>query len=246
MRLIPLGSGGWIPTAKRSTSCFLVEVEDRLIILDAGTGLHKLGNYLDILDKYEHVDIMLSHYHLDHIIGLSYLPKWTKEKILTIWGPGKKYYKRSCEKILTKFTSPPYFSEPIKNFGKEVYLKDYDEKGFMIGDLAVTITPQKHSNPSFAITLGNLLHFATDTNVVDDNFTKNCQLIIHECWSLTEEDAFGHSSLEELKKMVTKHKVTRLGLMHINPKFAEEDLKAFQDDKIFILPEDEVIIIKEK
>ena len=37
-----LGSGGWIPTGRRATTCVLVRRGDAALILDAGTGLHRL------------------------------------------------------------------------------------------------------------------------------------------------------------------------------------------------------------
>ena len=37
--------------------------------MDAGTGMYRLGRYL----KTDEVDIFLTHAHLDHVIGLTYL-----------------------------------------------------------------------------------------------------------------------------------------------------------------------------
>lgn len=243
MILIPLGTGGWIPTDYRSTSSFLIEVESKLIIIDAGTGLYKLNKYSDLLNKYKEVDIILSHYHLDHIIGLSYIPRYLREKRLRIWGPGKKYYKNSCEDILCNFTSSPYFSENIKNFTKEVCLEDYDENGFTIEGIKISINKQIHSDPSFGITIENYLHYATDTKILEESFTKNCKLILHECWAKSKEDASEHSSLEEIKEMVDKHNISSIGLVHINSKYTEEELKDFKDNSIFVVEEDKKIIL---
>ena len=89
MKLIILGSGGWIPTESRHTASYLVDTGESLIILDTGSGLSRLSNHLDILNKYEEINIIYSHYHLDHLIGLSYIGNWSKEKRLNIYGPGK-------------------------------------------------------------------------------------------------------------------------------------------------------------
>ncbi len=243
MILIPLGTSGWIPTDHRSTSSFLIEVENNLIIIDAGTGLHRLHKYNNLLSKYEEVNIILSHYHLDHIIGLSYIPRYLRDKKLSIWGPGGKYYKKTCEEILCDFTSSPYFAESIKNFTKEVYLKDYDENGLNIKELKISINKQKHSDPSFGITIEDYLHYATDTNILEESFTKNCKLLLHECWAKSKEDALEHSSLEEIKEMVDKHDINSIGLVHINPRYTEEELKDFGDDRVFVVEEDKEIVL---
>lgn len=243
MRLIPLGTSGWIPTDYRSTSAFLIEVKNNLIIIDAGTGLYKLHKYTHLIDKYKEVNIILSHYHLDHIIGLSYIPRYLRDKELSIWGPGKKYYKKSCDDILCNFTSSPYFADSIKNFAKKVNLKDYDENGFNIGELEISINKQNHSDPSFGITIGNYLHYATDTNILEENFTRNCKLILHECWAKSKKDVFGHSSLEEIEEMIMKYNINSLGLIHVNSRYTEEQLKTFGDDRIFVVEEDKEIIL---
>lgn len=243
MILIPLGTSGWIPTDYRSTSSFLIEMENNLIIIDAGTGLYKLHKYANLLSKYKEVTIVLSHYHLDHIIGLSYIPRYLRDKKLSIWGPGKKYYKKSCEEILCDFTSSPYFADSIKNFAREVYLEDYDENGFTIGEIEVSINKQKHSDPSFGITIENDLHYATDTNILEESFTRNCKLILHECWAKAKKDAFEHSSMEEIKEMASKYNINRIGLIHINPRYTEKELKDFMDNRIFVVEEDKKIIL---
>ncbi len=243
MNIIPLGTCGWVPTSKRDTSSFLLEVENKLIFLDAGTGLHKLGNHINVFNDYDEINIILSHYHLDHIIGLSYLPLWFKDKIITIWGPGKSYYSKGCDEILTDFTTSPYFASSIKEFAKEVYLKDYDENGFMIDNLRISINKQVHSSPSFGITIGNYLHYATDTNILRKSFDNNCKLILHECWTYYKKDAEEHSSLEEIREMVEKYNIKKIGLIHINPRYNEEELREFNDDRIFIVEEDNGIIL---
>ncbi|MEX0586831.1 MAG: ribonuclease Z, partial [Pirellulales bacterium] len=67
MRLVLLGTTGYHPNSRRHTSCFfLPEVG---VVLDAGTGMFHVREHLAT----PHLDIFLSHVHLDHVIGLTYL-----------------------------------------------------------------------------------------------------------------------------------------------------------------------------
>jgi glyoxylase-like metal-dependent hydrolase (beta-lactamase superfamily II) len=55
-----------------NTSCVEVCCGPHRVILDAGTGLRLLGNALVANEAAVNVDILLSHLHLDHIIGLGF------------------------------------------------------------------------------------------------------------------------------------------------------------------------------
>ncbi|MDR0443330.1 MAG: MBL fold metallo-hydrolase [Treponema sp.] len=61
-----------------NTSCLEIRADERLLIVDLGTGLRPLGNWLMANDfkKNGHVDadIFLTHTHWDHIMGLPLFP----------------------------------------------------------------------------------------------------------------------------------------------------------------------------
>lgn len=52
-----------------NTSCFSVKRENHVIIFDMGTGLTRLGREL-IKQKIMRFDVLLSHLHIDHLLGL--------------------------------------------------------------------------------------------------------------------------------------------------------------------------------
>ena len=240
MKLRVLGSGGWIPTQSRQTCSYLIEVENSLIILDAGSGISRLSEYTHILSKYKEINIILSHYHLDHITGLSFLPLFIKNHKLNIYAPSEIYYKESASNILKTFTSFPYFSREITNLTKNVNIYEYDTKGFNINDLKVAIVEQKHSAPSFGITLGRYLHYATDTSVLEETFklASEVDLLLHECWQIKSSKNSVHSSIEEILKNTKYCKNTRIGLIHINPSWRNDEFielaKKIQNQNIFI------------
>jgi hypothetical protein len=67
MKLVFLGTSGYHPTERRHTSCLLLP--ECGVVLDAGTGVFRLGRFLET----ETADIFLTHAHLDHSVGLTYL-----------------------------------------------------------------------------------------------------------------------------------------------------------------------------
>ena len=112
MQLYLLGCNGWIP-GKNETSCFLIEHKNKLIMLDLGTGVSNLSKYKSILDEYDELTVILSHYHLDHTIGIIYLLPYLKDKKLVIYGPGKPYYSMSTEEYLSALLRTEFFFKAI-------------------------------------------------------------------------------------------------------------------------------------
>ena len=247
MKLIALGSGGWIPSDSRHTASYLVDTGESLIILDSGSGLSRLSNHLDILNKYEEINIIYSHYHLDHIIGLSYIGNWSKDKRLNIYGPGKALGFTGCQDVISKLLAPPFFPITIDKFAKEVNMRDYGLEGFKIGTIPVNIISQVHSGNSFGISIGDYVQYTTDTTILEETFkeAQGTKLLLHECWSIANEGSKDHSSFEEINKMLSKYKIQKLGLIHINPnwkvdKFVELRSSCGQNSNIVVV-EDEMV-----
>ncbi len=67
MRIVFLGTTGFHPTERRQTACLMIP--ELGLVLDAGTGIYRLADYLAT----DRLEICLSHAHLDHVIGLTYL-----------------------------------------------------------------------------------------------------------------------------------------------------------------------------
>jgi ribonuclease BN (tRNA processing enzyme) len=78
-----LGVGG-------NTSCVEVEVDNRRLIFDAGTGIIRLGKeYCDGANPPPAAYVFLSHTHIDHVMGLCfYEPLLTPKARSFILGPG--------------------------------------------------------------------------------------------------------------------------------------------------------------
>ena len=67
------------------TSCLSLEAEDRVLVIDAGTGIRRLGDYLrgDGRDIY----VLLTHLHSDHVMGFPYfLPLYEEDRRVFVFG----------------------------------------------------------------------------------------------------------------------------------------------------------------
>lgn len=63
-----------------NTSCFSVEIEDAIVILDAGTGIRKLG--LSAAESEKELIVVLSHIHTDHICGFPFFRPIYQDRVI--------------------------------------------------------------------------------------------------------------------------------------------------------------------
>jgi len=84
MKIVFLGTNGWFDTRTGNTVCILVETDNEYIILDAGNGFHKIDRY--ILDD-KPLYLFLSHLHLDHVVGLHIMNKFSIPRGIDVYGP---------------------------------------------------------------------------------------------------------------------------------------------------------------
>lgn len=225
MKVIALGSQGWIPARGQHTSSFIVLTDDVFILLDAGTGLCRLDEYKTLLNKYNEIHIILSHYHLDHLIGITYLLPFISEKTVVFYGPGKPYYDSGVKDYLEAFTIPAFFSRNIHNFSKNVLFVNYDTKGFFIKNTHIGISEQIHSSPSFGVTIDGAFHYATDTTLTPhiEEVAGTFKLLLHECWDLESQIKRTHTHFNDLKSLSLNHPDLSIGMIHKNPMWTDAD-----------------------
>ena len=92
MKLTLWGTRGTFPVPGPSTvryggdtSCVSVEDEHRVLVIDAGTGIRRLGDHLrgDRRDIY----LLLTHVHADHVMGFPYfLPLYEEDRRVFVFG----------------------------------------------------------------------------------------------------------------------------------------------------------------
>ncbi|MDI6733183.1 MAG: ribonuclease Z [Planctomycetota bacterium] len=105
IKIVFLGTNGWYDTHTGNTMCVLVQSPEYDIILDAGNGFTKIDKYLSFNRP---VYLFISHFHLDHIIGLHTLNKFNFKEGLHIAGP------EGLNNVLDTLIRPPftfYFSK---------------------------------------------------------------------------------------------------------------------------------------
>src|SRR5687767_7522399 len=119
MKLVLLGTGGYFPTTRRHTACFLLPEVG--VVLDAGSGMCRLGDYLAT----DRLDVFLTHAHLDHVAGLTYLINVVPRDVLnrtTVRGDAAKLAAVREHLFATPIfpVQPPFRFEPLTSITCEL------------------------------------------------------------------------------------------------------------------------------
>jgi ribonuclease BN (tRNA processing enzyme) len=226
MKVVPLGINGFVPTFGRHTTSFLLLTDKTAILLDAGTGVARLfeSHLVNLLSPYAELNIILSHYHLDHIIGLSYLPGILCRRSVTIYAPAPPLIESNPADSIQKLLRPPFFSLSLEQFPMGVRVVPITKLQFQVAELSVSVRVQTHPGGSIGIRLGEVV-FMTDT-IVDENaipFTRAAELLLHEVWLEdddirgNESDLAGHSYAGGVVNMALNAGVRRLMPIHLHP-----------------------------
>jgi ribonuclease BN (tRNA processing enzyme) len=221
MQLNLLGTTGYHPNNLRDTACMMLP--ECGVILDAGTGMFRARDLLQT----DTLDIFLTHTHLDHIVGLTFLLDVLFEKEMKrvdVHGEAEKLNAVNTH-LYSEFIFPvrPTFSwRPLDGC---VTLRDGG---------CLSWFPLKHPGGSIGYRIDwpdRSMAYVTDTTAdaaapyVDK--IRGVDVLLHEChfpdgWEELAEKT-GHSCLTPAAQVAKAAEVGRLILVHINPMFSEID-----------------------
>jgi ribonuclease BN (tRNA processing enzyme) len=115
MKLIFLGTSGWFDTPLGNTLSVLLDTPAAYIVFDAGGGFYKLDSYIK---SNKPVIVLLSHFHLDHIIGLHALAKFNFKQGIKFFGPP------GIKKLFNQVINYPY-SMPANKLKTKITINEF-------------------------------------------------------------------------------------------------------------------------
>ena len=212
MKITFLGTNGWFSALTGNTACVLVDCADYYLVFDAGDGLAKLDQYI-IEDK--PLYLFLSHFHLDHIIGLHTLGLLKPKQGLVIYG------QKGTAEILNSFVSRP-FTVGLQELPYKVDIKELTEGEHHL-PFPVTCGFLVHSDPcmGFRISIDNkILAYCTDTGPCERSLelAQHADILIHECAAKKGQHyaRWPHTDPVEAATIAKKAGVKQLLLFHFD------------------------------
>jgi phosphoribosyl 1,2-cyclic phosphodiesterase len=126
-----------------NTSCLQVIGGSEIVIMDAGTGIRKLGETITALKKPARIHLLLSHTHWDHIQGFPFFtPIYFPGNELFVYGP--RALEKSLEEALMFQMQYSYFPVRGVELAAKVKFTELGEETFQIGDLQVQSKTMNH------------------------------------------------------------------------------------------------------
>src|SRR5438270_795193 len=124
-----------------NTACVSIHPEaGPVIILDAGTGIRRLGLELCEAGGLREAFLLISHGHWDHIQGFPFFAPLNDERcrIRVMGGPTGT---RQLEEILTNQQRGTYFPVALESVGAKVVFEDIGLDGVWAGEARITDFP---------------------------------------------------------------------------------------------------------
>ncbi|MDD5449039.1 MAG: ribonuclease Z [Candidatus Omnitrophica bacterium] len=211
MKIIFLGTNGWYDTKTGNTLCVLIETRTEYIILDAGGGFYKIGRYVT---GQKPVYLFLSHFHLDHVIGLHTLAKFSFPQGIDVYGPPG--LKRFFRQIINK----PY-TMPFAKLKMDLRLHELNKKNSSPLDVKFKKLRHPVTCYGYRFSLENkIISFCTDTGVCKNlyHLAKGADLLISECAykSNKEDNNWPHLNPRSASQMAKAAGIKRLALVHFD------------------------------
>jgi ribonuclease BN (tRNA processing enzyme) len=211
-----LGTAGWMPAAGRATTSVLVRDGERALVLDAGTGASRLVWVPELLDGVQRLDVLLTHFHLDHVCGLLYLPATGLP--VRIHAPGAWLYGTPSAELLG-----PILRAPLSPFTEPFDVRELDPRGDEIAGFRVSLRAQpRHWAPTAGIRVGDSVALVTDTAFDEGSagFVAGVRHLLHEAWSTSQRPsgAEGDATAADAGQVAAAGRVGRLTLLHLHPR----------------------------
>ncbi|HEU4763340.1 MAG TPA: MBL fold metallo-hydrolase [Gemmatimonadales bacterium] len=254
------GTRGSIPTPGAqtnryggNTSCVAVSAGgDRLVILDAGSGIRPLGrSLLDAHPNAMTAEILLTHTHWDHIQGLPFFAPLNRAgNTVRIFGPRQGDV--ALETIIDRQTDATVFPIPIRALAAELTVTEVTPGPFEVDGFRVETCRLRHPGTTLAYRLtpregGASMAYVTDNelgrggsyDVPADwrhqlvRFLGDVDLLVHDAMygdDLIEARAgWGHSSPRQAVELAAECGARRLLLFHHEPEHDDATIDALLD-----------------
>jgi len=216
-----------------NTSCIEVRCGDRLLILDAGSGLRYLGEALKRDGKPVEADLLLSHTHMDHVCGLPFFgPFHCSGTHVRIWS-GHLENGWTTSQAVDELMAEPLFPVSKDIFKAHVEFVDFEAGDTLspAGGVSIRTAPLNHPNGATGYRIecgGKSVCYVTDTEHVPGkpdqtilDLIDGADVFIYDT-SYTDDEyptyaGYGHSTWQEGARLARAAGVKQFVAFHHDP-----------------------------
>ena len=238
---IPVSGKDYIKYSGDTTCIELRTSKDEIIIIDAGSGIRRLGNKI-LKEGKKAFYLIFTHFHWDHIIGFPFFkPLFYTSTRISIYGcPNNQ---RTLEETLSNTITDPYFPVEYRDIPSSLSFTNICNKPFKLGSLDIETISLSHPNGGLGLKFienGKTFIFLTDNELrhihpggmqFDDyvDFCREADFLIHDAEFTQEEykrtKQWGHSTYIDAVELAVQSNVKQFGLFHHNQDRTDENME---------------------
>ena len=224
----PVGGPAFVRFGE-ATTCFSLETDAGVLVIDAGTGALALGRELAARNPMPEITLLFTHFHLDHLIGLPpFAPLCRADTRVRLMADAQR--PEAWRETVRGFMQPPLWPVPLERAGARVDFTDLPmTRGHVdIYGVRVSWCPVRHPQGCLAYRLefpGMQIVVATDREPgqpeMDAAFRAFCRgadVLICDAQYLPEEyptrRGWGHGTWQEAVTQAQAAGVRALILTH--------------------------------
>lgn len=234
------GARGSIPVSGREhlkyggdTTCMEIRTKhDDIIIVDAGSGMRRLGNSLIHEGRFNY-HLIMTHAHWDHLMGFPFFkPIYFKKTTINVYGC--PYAHTSLKQIFSRLMAPPNFPVNFESIRANIVYREACDQEFTIKSTAVSQISLSHPNGGEGYKFvedGKSFVFLTDNELTYKHpggmdyqdykkFSAGADLLIHDAEFKAAEYKktykWGHSVYLDALELAMEAGVKKFGLFHHN------------------------------
>lgn len=224
-----------------NSTCLQLELGERQVIIDAGSGIRPLGRAL--LGKVRLVTLLITHLHPDHLLGFPFFaPIFDPD--MTIHVGGWPSALAGLERLFYSGSPTGGFPVPFDQLPACIIRgPGLDPPRFSLGEYQVSTTPLSHPQGSIGYRFQGpegALVFITDNELPPQgppprlvDFCRGAKVLIHDCQYLPGEmtpfRGRGHSDWPSALALAQAAGVSRLLLTHHDPDRNDRQVQAMVD-----------------
>lgn len=213
------------------TSCYLIRAGEQVLLLDAGSGIIRAPEITECDPV-----ILISHLHLDHVMGLGMYPRLSKKgKRTVLYFPAKD--EKDARDMLDSLYSPPLWPCSLTAYSGKL---DVHALNLPMTVGSITVEGIEGNHPGGCIIMkvsfeGKSIVYATDYEYEKSSFMQlkefasGTDLLLYD-GQYTEEEygirkGFGHSTAEKGIELMNACGAKRLLLVHHDPQSTDSELE---------------------
>jgi ribonuclease BN (tRNA processing enzyme) len=224
-----------------STTCFSLETDEGLIIIDAGTGLTHLGRELTVRQSLPPITMIFTHLHMDHLLGLPcFAPLYQSDASITLMADPRR--PGSWQIDLRTFIGVPYFPVGLADVDASMQLRNLPIEAGAMDLYGVKVRwfgvphPQgclafRLEAPSMTIVIATDAEYLPDT--LDPAFVEFCRgadvLFFDTQYTASEYEShrgWGHSTWDAGVALASAAQPGTMILGHHQPQRTDEEIDA--------------------